>query len=318
MRLMINAGTDISDLRATMKTDCQGLTLSSEEFIRTSSEKLQREGVILGLSGGVDSALVASLCVRAVGSKKVLALIMPEKDSEPRHISDARQVAEKLGIEAKVIDITPYLKKFGTYKLFPFRGIPLPRGVRGALTRRAYKYYEKKTGETPFSASIAGFKDRAFGSYLRRGNAFYRIKHRVRMLLLYLHAELENRLVVGAANKTEYLTGFFVKHGCDDAADIMPILGLYKTQVRELAEYLDVPLEIRRKPPSPDIIVGITDEQAIGIPYDKLDLVLAALERGWETGEIAGTLEMEEKMVCYVRGLTEKSEHMRKTYMPTS
>jgi NAD+ synthase len=315
---MIDGGRDISDLRATIKTDRQGLTLSIEEFIRRSVEKLAREGVILGLSGGVDSALVARLCVRAVGPQKVLAFIMPEKDSEPRHISDARQVAGELGIEARVIDITPYLKKFGAYKLSPFRRIPLPRRLRGALTRKAYKYYEKKTGETPFSASIAGFRDRAFGSYLRKGNAFYRIKHRVRMLLLYLHAELENRLVVGAANKTEYLTGFFVKHGCDDAADIMPILGLYKTQVREVAEYLDVPLQIRRKPPSPDIIIGITDEQAIGIPYEKLDLVLAAVERGWETAEIARALAMEERMVLYVKGLTEKSEHMRKTYTPPS
>ncbi len=299
-----------------MKVDLRGLTLSIGEFIGRSSEKLEREGVILGLSGGVDSAVVAALCARAVGPEKVLALIMPEKDSEPRHVSDAGHVAVEPGIEARVIDITPYLKKFGAYKLSPFRGIPMPRGVRGALARKAYKYYGKKAGETPFSASIAGFRDRAFGSYLRKGNASYRIKHRVRMLLLYLHAELENRLVVGAANKTEYLTGFFVKHGCDDAADIMPILGLYKTQVRELAGFLDVPPEIRRKPPSPDIIVGITDEQAIGIPYEKLDLVLAAVERGWETGEIAGALEMDEKTVRYVKGLTEKSEHMRKTYTP--
>lgn len=315
---MIDGGRDISDLRSMMQTDRWKLSRSIEEFISRSLEKLEREGVILGLSGGIDSALVAGLCVRAVGAKKVLALIMPEKDSEPRHVSDARHVAEKLGIEARVIDITPYLKKLGAYKLSLFRGIPMPRRVRGALTRRAYRYYEKKTGETPFSASIAGLRDTMFGPYLKKGNAFYRIKHRVRMLVLYLNAELENRLVVGAANKTEYLTGFFVKHGCDHAADIMPILGLYKTQVRGLAEYLDVPLEVRKKPPSPDIIVGITDEQAIGIPYEQLDLVLAALERGWETGEIAGALGLEEKTVRYVEGLTTKSEHMRKTYIPPS
>jgi len=102
------------------------------------------------------------------------------------------------------------------------------------------------------------------------------------MVLLYLNGELENRLVVGAANKTEYRIGFFVKHGCDDDADIMPILGLYKTQVRELARYLNVPADIREKPPSPDIIPGITDEEAIGIPYEELDLTLMAIEKGWE------------------------------------
>jgi len=134
--------------------------------------------------------------------------------------------------------------------------------------------------------------------------------------MLYLYAELENKLVVGTANKTEYKIGFFVKHGCDDAVDIMPILNLYKTQVRKLARFLDIPSNIIEKPPSPDIIPGIIDEEAIGMPYEKLDLILLALEKGWENSEIARTLEVREKEVTYVRNLVQKSEHMRKTYIP--
>jgi NAD+ synthase len=96
----------------------------------------------------------------------------------------------------------------------------------------------------------------------------------------------------------------------------MPLLNLYKTQVRELARYLKVPSKIIEKPPSLDILPGIIDEEAIGIPYEKLDLILLALEKGWEMGEIAKALEMEEKRVIYVKNLVQKSEPIRKNYTP--
>jgi NAD+ synthase len=279
-------------------------------------DKLEREGVILGLSGGIDSAVVAALCKRAVGSEKTLALMMPEKDSREEHVKDALNFAKELGIATRLIDITPYLKTLGVYRLAPLSRIPLLNRLRGPLVKRAYRYYERKTGETPFSASLAGFKGKPFNSFLKTKNGFYRIKHRMRMVLLYLHGELEDRLIVGAANKSEYQIGYFVKHGCDDATDIMPLLNLYKTQVRELARYLNIPSRIIEKPPSPDIIPGIIDEEAIGIPYEKLDLILLALEKGWEIPEMAKALEMEEKRVVYVKNLIQKSEHMRKIYAP--
>ena len=134
--------------------------------------------------------------------------------------------------------------------------------------------------------------------------------------MLYRYGEVENRLVVGAANKSEYQIGYFVKHGCDDATDIMPLLNLYKTQVRALARYLEIPSRIIEKPPSPDILPGITDEEAIGISYEKLDLILLALEKAANPGEIANFLRIEEKEVEYVRTLLHKSEHMRKNYTP--
>jgi NAD+ synthase len=138
------------------------------------------------------------------------------------------------------------------------------------------------------------------------------------MVLVYLYGELENKLVAGAANKSEYQIGYFVKHGCDDATDIMPLLNLYKTQVRELARYLSIPSRIIEKPPSPDILPGIIDEEAIGISYEKLDLILLAFEKGWGSAEIAQVLEIEEKKVRDVKDLTQKSEHMRKLYVPVA
>jgi NAD+ synthase len=296
-----------------MKNDFTGLLLSIRNYVSLNSAK---GGVVLGLSGGIDSAVVAALCQRALGSEKTLALIMPDKDSKEDHMKDALNYARELNIRTVHIDMSPYLKKLGVYQLFVLNKIPLIGKIKGILTKWAYDFYKKKTGETPFSASIRGFKNKKYRSLLKKSNAYYRIKHRLRMVLLYLHAELENRLVIGAANKTEGKIGFFVKHGCDDAADVMPILNLYKTQVRQLARYLKVPSKIIEKAPSPDIIPGMDDEEAIGMPYGRLDFVLLALENGLENKQVSEVLGIEEKDVIYVNDLIQKSEHMRKIYTP--
>lgn len=306
----------LEELKSQMRITPEEVSFSLENFIREHMERLEREGVILGLSGGIDSAVLASLCKRAVGPERTLALLMPERDSEREHLQDAQNFAKELGIETKLIDITPYLKKLGIYRLAPLSQIPFSRKLRGSLIKKLIQYYEKRTGEHPFSAGMAGLKGKEFGSFISKRNAYYRSKHRMRMILLYLHAELENRLVVGAANKSEYQIGYFVKHGCDDATDIMPLIGLYKTQVRELARYLNVPSRIVDKPPSPDIFPGIVDEEAIGLPYENLDFILLALEKGWEMGEVAQALKTDEGKVKDVIKLIQKSEHMRKLYVP--
>jgi len=312
----MNVGGQLEYLKSQMKIEPRTLSLSLEEFIRNSMETLERDGVILGLSGGIDSAVVSALCQRAVGSEKILALMMPEKDSKEEHIKDAQHLAKDLNIETRFIDITPYLKQLEAYKLAPLSRIPVLGRFRGMLIKKAWNYYIKKTGENPFSASLRGLKNKEHGSFISKRNAFYRIKHRMRMVLLYLYGEIENRLVVGAANKSEYLIGYFVKHGCDDATDIMPLLNLYKTKVRDLARFLNIPSRIIEKPPSPDIVPGIVDEDVIGIPYEKLDLILLALEKGWEGVEIAKALDIEEERVVFVKNLAKKSEHMRKIYSP--
>ena len=307
----------LEKLKAEMKIEPEKVTLSLENFIREYTDKLEREGVIFGLSGGIDSAVIAALCVRALGLKKIFALIMPEKDSKKEHIQDALNFAKELNIEAKLVDITPYLKELGVYKLFPLDKLLSLAKLKGTLVKKAYRFYERKTGKISFLESLSGFKDKEYSSYLARGNAYYRSKHRLRMLLLYLYGEMQNRLVVGAANKSEYKIGFFVKHGCDDAADIMPLLNLYKTQVRELAQYLNIPARIIKKPPSPDIMPGLADdEEVIGIAYEKMDLILLALEKGWKLSDIVKALGIEEDEFIYIKNMMQKSEHMRKIYIP--
>ena len=307
----------LEKLKAGMEIEPEKISLSLENFIRGYTEKLEREGAILGLSGGVDSAVVAALCMRALGPKKTLALIMPEKDSKKEHTKDALNFARELNIETKLIDITPYLEELEIYKLFPLDKLLSWGRLKGALIRKAYHFYERKTEKRLFSESLLGFKDKEYSSYIAKGNAYYRVKHRLRMILLYLYGELENRLVVGAANKREYKIGYFVKHGCDDATDIMPLLNLYKTQVRELASYLNIPARIIEKPPSPDVMPGLTnDEEVISISYEKLDLILLAIEKGLKISDIVKAQEIKEDKVIYIKNLIQKSEHMRKIYTP--
>ena len=303
-------------LKAEMEIDAAEISRRLEDFLRSHVEKLERGGTILGLSGGVDSAVAAALCARAVGPEKTLALIMPEKDSKKEHIDDALKFAGELGIEARLIDITPYLKKLNVYRLLPVKWLPLTKRLEGALVRKACDFYTSRTGQSPFAVGLSGFKGKSFASFLQKGTAYYRVKHRLRMVLLYLHAEIENRLVVGAANRTEYSIGFFVQHGCDDAVDVMPLLGLYKSQVFQLGRHLGVPSRILEKPPSPDIIPGMVDEDAIGMPYAQLDLILLALEKGWSASDTAAALGVEDSRVGYVRDLIDRSAHMRQTYAP--
>jgi NAD+ synthase len=301
----------LSALRSQMNIEPERLSRTIAQSIQNRVRDLEREGVILGLSGGLDSAVTAAMCARAVGPERTLALVMPDRDSGKEHVRNAVDFARDLHIETKLIDITPLLKKLGVYRLFFLNKLPLPKRLKESVAKKAHRYYESKTGETPFSASLRGTSEKELSTYLKNCNAYYRVKHRLRMVLLYLHGERLNSLVVGAANKSEYRIGFFVKHGCDDAADLMPLLNLFKTQVGELARFLGVPSEILEKAPSPDLIPGITDTVAIGIPYEKLDLILLAMENGWAPRDIAMALSVTVETVMQVREMVEKSAHMR-------
>ena len=166
-------------------------------------------------------------------------------------------------------------------------------------------------GETPFRRALLG--TRGLGKEQRvidTGHAYARVKHRARMLVLYYFAELENRLVVGTTNRSEAMTGFVVKWG-DNVADIEPILPLYKTQVRRLATFLDVPEEIIRKAPTPDLLPGIVDEMAMGIDYETLDRILEGLDKGWDAAGVASACAVPEAQVRDVEGMVRRSRHMR-------
>lgn len=288
--------------------DAASLTTQLEEFIRVGVDNLQREGAVVGLSGGIDSAVVATLAARALGSEKVLALLMPDRDSARSSKWDALKLAQGLEIRHKTVGLTKFLLLMGIYWKLPLWLLG-PRRFQAKLVRSYYDSFVREWGESPFAAIMVGTKELP-GPLVNQAVAYHRVKGRLRAILLYYYAELENLLVLGTCNKTEKSIGFFVKYG-DAAADIVPLESLYKTQVRQLAAFLEVPEEIISKLPSPDLLPGITDEYAIGLSYETLDRILWRLEAGMGTEKSAGALGLEPDKVDYVRELTRRSAHMR-------
>ncbi|MGQ9554667.1 MAG: NAD(+) synthase, partial [Anaerolineae bacterium] len=213
------------------------------EFIRRTAEDLQREGALVGLSGGIDSAVVAVLAARALGPERVWGLSLPERDSDPAGQRLAKRLARSLGIRYKKLWLTPLLTLIGAYWQVPLWLLP-GRRLQARTVHRYYARYSKALAgaETPFSAVMIGTRGLR-GPWLNQAVAYHRVKVRLRTALLYYYAELHNLLLLGTCNRTELAVGFFVKHG-DVAADIAPLASLYKTQVRALAAYLKVPEEI--------------------------------------------------------------------------
>src|SRR4030065_1256393 len=250
------------------------------EFIRNYAIEHRRSGAVVGFSGGIDSALVLKFCVEALGSKNVLAVMLPERDSGPANIKDAIRFAKVLGVKYIIKKLPPILSLIGIYRLYPPSFI-FSRKFIERYTLKKRESISKRTGKDLFIANIEGGEDKE----LCKGIAYYRIKHRIRATILFYYSELNNYLLAGCANKSEWLTGFFVKYG-DSIADIMPVISLYKTQVFSLSKYLKLPDYILGKAPSPDLIPGLNDAEALGVLYRKLDLILACIEKGYPAGKI--------------------------------
>lgn len=275
--------------------DPQDVVAEIGEFIASRLTRSGRAGCLLGLSGGLDSAVVAALAVRALGTEQVAALFLPERDSSPQSRRDAQVVAGSLGLSLREISLTPALRAVGAYRGEPSPFL-IPRPVQERYVRGEFQA-RSKPGESPF---IQYLKGGGGDARMARHIAYMRAKHRLRMVTLYLTAERENRLLLGACNKSEWLTGFFVPYG-DSAADLQPIVGLFKTQVRQLAVFLGLPQAVVSKPPSPDLAPGLTDEFTLGLNYEHLDRVLWGIEEGRDDAAIAQAAGVEPTQVVEVR-----------------
>ena len=236
-------------------------------FIKEYVENAGAKGIVLGLSGGIDSGTIAALSSLAIGGENVLGLMLPENENfNQKDIDDAKVVGEQFHLKTQVCDISNALN--GIYCDIP-----------------VFDQSDK----------------------LCKGN----VKARTRMIYLYYFANKQNRIVCGSSDKSETMMGYFTKWG-DAAADIAPLMDLYKTQVRKLAIHLGIPKEIALKPSTPALWPNQLAESELGIKYETLDLILLGIERFIAPQEVAEQLGIEKSLVDNVKSRWLANEHKRR------
>ena len=270
-------------------------------------KQLRRKGAVLGLSGGIDSTVVAALCVRALGPGNVLGIFMPEQDSDPDSLRLGRQVAEWLGIRTVLEDVSPILLGAGCYRrrdefirrLFPDYGL----GWKNKVVLRKAK---GTSGYNVFNLVVRG--PHGEEQELRMPPEVYlgivattNMKQRTRKQIEYFHADRLQYAVAGTPNRLEYDQGFFVKNG-DGAADVKPIAHLYKSQVYQLAAYLGAPEEICARPPTTDTysLAQTQEEFFFGISLKTLDVCMYALDHGIPAETVAPAVGLTPEQVLDV------------------
>lgn len=284
-------------------------------------DRFQKSGAVVGLSGGIDSAVTAALCAKALGSEKVLGLIMPEKESEQTSQLHAQKLAERYDIKSEIVNITQILESFGVYrhkeqiikKKFPrfnnkcrYR-VVVPSKLKNTVGIPFVEILDDKNKEHKLKISSSEFLSLT---------AATSVKHRVRMTMLYFYAEKNNFCVIGTTNKSEYLQGYFVKYG-DGGSDIEPLVNLYKSQIYQVGRFLKVPEEILVKDASPDVwSFPTTDEEFFySMPYDVVDLLLYAQENNLSVKDIQKysnlSVENIENLLRIQNQKQIKSQHMR-------
>lgn len=261
---------------------------------------LKKSGAVIGISGGIDSSVVAALCTKALGPDKVLGVMMPEKESSGDSEMLARKLGEKFGFKTIKEDITKGLAGLGCYserneaikQVFPEFDeswkckIIIPTSI---LEKKTFNFFslcieneagEKKTKRMPFAAYLQIVAASNF-------------KQRLRMSTLYYHAEKRNWAVAGTGNKDEHEQGFFVKYG-DGGADLKPIGHLFKMQVFQLAEYLGVPADIINRTPTTDTYSAeVTQEEFFfGLDFYRMDMLWYAMEQDVSAEKAAQVLDL--------------------------
>ena len=271
-----------------LKIDPERVLTVVVEFIVSKLQERGTDGIALGLSGGLDSAVVASIAARVVEPTRVYAFHLFDRDSQPRFLEYARKLTDTLGIYFEVRDITNKVDELVRQKRAA-GGTSRPSRQLGNTDLARYLsrkvYYLIRKGY-PFVLALRRFGinmplsiKRLYDKAVTPTTIGFGPKHIVRRRVLEEYASEKNLLLIGAANRSEALTGWFVEGGIDDLP-IEPIMGLYKDQVYQLARFLQVPSEIIDEPPSPDFMAGMTDESMLGLPWEKIDRALYVLENG--------------------------------------
>ncbi|MBB5049367.1 NAD+ synthase [Rhodopseudomonas rhenobacensis] len=267
--------------------------------LREQVRGLRKRGLVLGLSGGIDSSVSVALAVRALGPKNVFCLFMPENDSDPDSLRLGRLVAETFGVESALEDIGPTLQAIGCYQrrdgfirqLVPDYGegwsskIVIANSLQEGGYNISYLVVQDPNGQQ----TRLRMSPQVYLGIVAATN----MKQRTRKQIEYYHADRLNYAVLGTPNRLEYDQGFFVKNG-DGAADVKPLAHLYKTQVYALAAHLGIPEEICRRPPTTDTysLAQTQEEFYFSLPYDRMDLCLYGLNNGISADEVGAAAKL--------------------------
>ena len=269
--------------KASLNLDCAEQAQIITREIQKLLGSFKRRGVVLGLSGGIDSSVTAALCVRAVGKDRVFGIHMPDCHSSADTLDLSQSISTHFGFDSAIEDITKILEAVGCYSrqaqaiqlVIPEYGAGWKSKIvlENILTNQGFNYFSV-VAQSPEGKQIT--KRLPLEAYLGI-LAATNFKQRVRKLMEYYYADRLNYAVAGTPNRLEYDQGFFVKLG-DGAADFKPIAHLYKTQVYQMAEFLGVPARIRQRPPTTDTysLPQGQDEFYFSLPYEKMDLCLYA------------------------------------------
>jgi NAD+ synthase len=285
-------------------------------YLQHLIQNRSKDGILLGLSGGIDSSVLAMITVEALGRQSVHLSYLYDQHSSPEQYHSAMMMSQLLGIEMKVRSIEAAMQELRVYSPF---GMKIT-SFSGSFNRLLHRAYHGIFNETPFLSSLKMGHDEALGNsterfdfrrIIRQSEIGMNMRHIYRRKVLEEQAHTQGWLLIGAANRTESQVGWFVKNGIDDLT-IQPIKGLYKTQVRQLANHLHLPPGIITQLPSPDMVKGITDEFALGMSYTKIDLALDYLEGGLTMKEIVQAGCSEED-IHQVRELKQLSSWKRVT-----
>jgi NAD+ synthase len=298
------AGTDPS---AWLTLDAEAEIERIATGLRAQLRAMRKRGLVLGLSGGIDSSVSLALAARAAGAANVFAIFMPENDSDPESLRLGRLAAATFGVEAAVEDIGPALLAMGCYaRRDAFIREIVPEYGEGWASKIVIASSLESQGYNISSLVVQDPQGKQ--TRLRMPAAVYlgivaatNMKQRTRKQIEYFHADRLNYAVIGTPNRLEYDQGFFVKNG-DGAADVKPIAHLYKTQVYALAAHLGIPEEIRKRPPTTDTysLAQTQEEFYFSLPYERMDLCLYGLNNGIAAGIVAQAAGLTEAQVVRV------------------